>query len=168
MAASIALDDLLTLCEDDETQIGSSRCSDTISSDITVDEFPELALDDEEYTNYVDVDNAIRSDPFEPDKGVLAVVDDTKSSTRRRTELKRLAANGWQRDDPTEKVLGKRNLYTYRGPGGFVETSMKRVMKQIRLSQIVDAADIEQLDEDIKELDDVTGHASDLALELPK
>ena len=45
---------------------------------------------------------------------------------------------------------------------------MKRVMKQIRLSQIVDAADIEQLDEDIKELDEVTGHASDLALELPK
>ena len=84
------------------------------------------------------------------------------------TELKRLAANGWQRDDPTEKVLGKRNLYTYRGPDGFVETSMKRVMKQIRLSQIVDAADIEQLDEDIKELDEVTGHASDLALELPK
>ena len=38
---------------------------------------------------------------------------------------------------------------------------MKRVMKQIRLSQIVDAADI-------KELDEVTGHASDLALELPK
>ena len=147
MAASIAIDDLLTLCEDYETQICSSRCSDTISSDITVDEFPELALDDEEYTNYVDVDNVIRSDPFEPDKGVLAVVDDTKSSTRRQTELKRLAANGWQRDNSTEKVLGKRKLYTYRGPNGIVETSLKRVMTQIRLSHIVDTVDIKELDE---------------------
>ena len=57
------------------------------------------------------------------------------------------ASNGWQRDDPTEKVMGKRNLYTYRGPNGIVETSMKRVMKQIRLSLIVDAADIKELDE---------------------
>jgi hypothetical protein len=154
MAAPIALDDLLTLCEDEETQIGSSRCSDTISSDIIVDEFPELALDDEEYTNYVDVDNAVRSDPFEPDKGVLAVVDDTKSSTRRRTELKRLAANGWQRDDPTEMVLGKRTLYTYRGPNGIVETSLKRVMNQIRLGLIVDAADIEELHEFTEQVSD--------------
>ena len=137
MAAPIAIDDLLMLCEDDDTQIGSSQCSDTTGSDITVDQFPELALDDEEYTSYVDVDNVIRSDPFEAE-GVLAVVDDTNSSTRRRTELKRLAANGWQRDNSTEKVLGKRNLYTYRGPNGIVETSLKHVMTQIRLSHIVD------------------------------
>ena len=161
-AEPIAVDDLWMLCkEDDDTQLSSSECSDSTGSETTVDLFPELPLDDAEYMSYVDVDNVIRSDPFEPDKGGLAVVDDTKGSTRRRTELKRLAANGWQRDDPTEKVLGKRNLYTYRGPDGFVETSMKRVMKQIRLSQIVDAADIQELDE-------VTGRAPDLALELPE
>ena len=145
MAAPFAIDDLLMLCDDDDTQLASSQCSDTTGSDFTVDQFPELALDDEEYTSYVDADNVIRSDPFEAE-GVLVVVDDTKSSTRRRTELKRLAANGWQRDEPTEKILGKRNLYTYRGPNGVdVETSLKRVMKQIRLSLIVDAVDMEEL-----------------------
>ena len=95
---------------------------------------------------YVGADNVVCSAPFEP-RGVLAVVDDTKISMRRQTELKRLAANGWQRDDPTKKVVGKRNLYTYRGPNGVVETSMKRVMTQIRLSLIVDAVDIKELDE---------------------
>ena len=101
-------------------------------------------MDDTEYMIYLDADNVVCSD--EP-RGVPAVVDDTKSSMRRQTELKRLAANGWQRDDPTKNVLGKRTLYTYRGPNGVVETSMKRVMKQIRLSLIVDAADNKELDE---------------------
>ena len=141
---AIAFDDLWTLCEkDDDTQLSLSKCSDS-DTDTTFDLFPELALDDTEYMTYLDADNVVCS--YKP-RGIPAVVDDTKSSMRRQTELKRLAANGWQRDDPTKNVLGKRNLYTYRGPNGVVETSMKRVMKQIRLSLIVDAANNKELDE---------------------
>ena len=94
---------------------------------------------------YVAADNVRHSDPFEPDVPV-STNDDTKSSTRRRTELDRLARNGWKRDS-TSTVLGKRNLYTYNGPNGVVETSLKRVMQQIRLSNIVDKVDMSELED---------------------
>ena len=50
---------------------------------------------------------------------------------------------GWECDERDDvKVLGKRNLYTYRGPNGSVETSMKRAMKQIRLGVIAWSMDV--------------------------
>ena len=113
-----------------------------IATEETIDNFPELALDDEEYTCYVAADNVRHSEPDVP----VSTNDDTKSSTRRRTELDRLARNGWKRDS-TSTVLGKRNLYTYNGPNGVVETSLKRVMQQIRLSNIVDKVDMSELED---------------------
>ena len=126
----LCVKDLLTLCpleeNSNDTQSRLSECA----TEETIDNFPELALDDEEYMCYVAADNVRHLEP-------VSTNDDTKSSTRRRTELDRLARNGWKRDS-TSTVLGKRNLYTYNGPNGVVETSLKRVMHQIRLSIIVD------------------------------
>ncbi len=137
MAASIPINELwMMLCDEAQDDAATT----TTDSDITIDHFPELALDDEEYAKYFDVDNVLHFDPFEADCA-LVVANDTKTSARRRTELKRLAANGWQRDEPTDKILGKRKHYTYRGPNGVVETSLKRVMKQISVSLSAGVAD---------------------------
>ena len=46
----------------------------------------------------------------------------------------------------TTAVLGKRSLYTYNGPNGVVETSLKRVMHQIRLSIIVHKLQMSQFE----------------------
>ena len=137
-SSMLCVKDLLTLCpleeNSNDTQSRLSECA----TEETIDNFPELALDDEEYMCYVAADNVRHLEP-------VSTNDDTKSSTRRLTELDRLARNGWKRDS-TSTVLGKRNLYTYNGPNGVVETSLKRVMQQISLSIIVDKVEMSELE----------------------
>jgi ferredoxin-NADP reductase len=95
----------------------------------------------------------VHSDPFEAE-GVVAAVDDMKSSTRRRTELKRPALNGWQRADATQTVLGKsRNLYTCTPDqmASFVETSLEACNEadspQSHRRFSIQPADMKQLEE---------------------
>ena len=112
----LCVDDLLMLCpleeeeesNDDDTRPSLSECV----IEETIDNFPELDLDDnEEYMCYAAAEQrqTLGSLSFEPE-GPVSTIDDTKSSTRRRTELDRLARNGWKRVESTTTVLGKRSL----------------------------------------------------------
>ena len=101
-------------------------------------DFPEL--NPFEIDEYIDVDGVPRYDPYE-DKVVGL------SEVRRRSELKRLNNNGWEREEVEDKACNKRRRYFYHGPSGVTVTSLKHAMKEISLGVVVDKADNDSLEE---------------------
>ena len=133
----------------DEMDTGALSPKTANGDDICLIGFPELSeLTEFEVIEYFELDNAPHYDPSEDKIVCESMPEQVSIGTKRRSELKRLQAYGWMR----EEVDKKRRRFTYKSPDKLTTvTSLKEAMKTISLAQVIDTADDDTVRETLQE-----------------
>lgn len=134
----IAIDDLLKDLSDDEADTVQKEAQE-VADDAVCTETPiELDLDFDELLQDTVLFSTSEDATTPPTSSCVL-------SERRTTELKRLKRFGWQR--VLEDKSSKRARYVYVDMSGNRETSLRRTMEAIRMSQTIETVPVELLRE---------------------